>query len=65
METKPTYEYSPVTDEQKMLLEMFNGAFAELDAHIRERVPAGRYQALALTQLETAAMFVSKGISKS
>jgi hypothetical protein len=61
---KPTYEYSPVTEEQKVILEAFNDVFSKIDADIKKLVPAGRYQSLALTHLETAAMFASKGISK-
>lgn len=53
-----------VNDEQRAALDMLNASFTTLEATIKNFVPAGRRQSLALTHLETAGMYACKAIAK-
>jgi hypothetical protein len=59
-----TYEYVPVSEEQKAQLTILNCKFIELDAHITACVPEGRNRSIALTHLKTASMFANEAVSK-
>lgn len=58
------YRYTKVDDGQKKLLDRLSTEFEYLDEVITRFVPVGRRRALALTNLEQAAMWASKAVSK-
>jgi hypothetical protein len=62
-EKKNPFESYPVEDEQLDALHEVRSAFKVVHAAILANVPNGREQSLALTNLEQAAMWASKGIT--
>lgn len=51
-----------LTEEQKAKLERLRVAYKTLHAEI-ETLPPGRYRSLAVTNLETSAMFANKTVT--
>jgi hypothetical protein len=54
--------YRALTDAEKALHDDIKGQAAELEA-LFEQVPAGRYKALAFTDLESSVMWIVKQIT--
>lgn len=54
--------YRPLTEAEKALHDALKAKAAELEALI-EQTPAGRYQALALTELESSVSWAVKGLT--
>jgi hypothetical protein len=56
------YESNPVSNEEALLIIALRKLFSTVQEAIDE-LPAGRYKAIASTNLETAAMFAIKAIT--
>ena len=57
------FEPQPVNEQQKKLLSCLREEFSFVYNLINSKCPEGRYKALALTQLEGAAMWATKSIT--
>lgn len=57
------YESIPVSDIQIDVIKKMREMFSDLEALIKAGSPSGRYQAIALTQLELAGMCAIKSIT--
>lgn len=63
MPANNAYAYIKPSEDAITKMGSLRGEFTEMDAVIRVFTPPGRYQALALTALEEAAMWAMKAIS--
>lgn len=59
-----TFEYLKPSDAQIAEMGVLREAFAELTEKIEKRVPESRYRSLAITELEAAAMWTMKAITR-
>ena len=59
-----TFEYLKPSDAQIATMGELRQAFAELVQHIEDRIPESRYRSLAITELESAAMWANKAITR-
>lgn len=57
------YESQPVTEEEQAQIQKLREAFSALGNIIEELSPNGRGKSIAITHLETAAMWAIKAIT--
>jgi hypothetical protein len=63
MPTNNAYVYIKPNENAIAKMGSLRGEFTQIDAAMRVFTPQGRYQSLALTALEEAAMWAMKAIS--
>jgi hypothetical protein len=59
-----TFQYVPVSDEQKEVMQIFRDRYQMLADQLKE-LPTSRGMSLALTKLEESAMWLNKAITKN
>ena len=59
---KKTYAYHKPSDEGLQLIKILRSKFSELHEAIEELAPQSRERSIALTELETAAMWAVKAV---
>ena len=59
-----TFDRVELNEQQSEDAEETRAAFSILEKLIKIRVPAGRYQSLAITHLELSGLYAIKGISR-
>lgn len=60
-----TMQYVKPTDEQVETMQKFRDKYEALCEEIKAKIPAGRGQSLAVTNLEQSAMWLNKAITKN
>lgn len=56
-------QYRQLSDAEKATIAAFKAKAAELEAMLESAMPPGRYRALALTDLESAIHWATKGVT--
>lgn len=60
-----TYQYVPVTDEQKEIMQGFRDKFESLHKEIEEKVPNSRGRSACFSKLEEASFWLNKWITNN
>jgi len=61
----PKFDYVPVDEATKELMQEYRDAFQELYNKINDNIENSRGKSLALTKLEEASMWLNKGITNN
>lgn len=60
-----SFQYVPVTDETKALMQEFRDRFEKLSVDIDSKVSSSRGRSICQTKLEEAAFWLNKSITKN
>jgi len=60
-----TYQYVPVSDEQKELMQVYRDKFEILHNEILTNIPNSRWRSSCLTKLEEASFWLNKWITNN
>lgn len=60
-----SFQFIPVSDEQKAVMQEFRDKYENLANELKEKVGASRGLSLAITKLEESAFWLNKAITKN
>ena len=59
------FQYIPVSEEQKEIMQVFRDRYEALANELKEKVASSRGLSLAITKLEESAFWLNKSITKN